>query len=149
MVNSGDYADAAIDAKPESVAEYARYASNSRGWDLADSDGYGTPSAEAIEWLKQVQCELGRRNGDDRAVPAIAFQHIPPQEFYDCLREVPPYTPKAVEGARTFAGRCFVLDPDVCKPGSTRRGDRLRRRERRRSAGSARSRRIFRPVLRT
>lgn len=118
MVNSGDYAEADTDAKPESVAEYARYASNSRGWDLADSDGYGTPSPEAIEWLKQVQRELGRRNGDDRAVPAIAFQHIPPQEFYDCLREVPPYTPKAVEGARTFAGRCFVLDSDVCKPGS-------------------------------
>lgn len=144
MVNSGDYADNAFDGdrsfsndcehagntgKPgntvgntaggrESLTSYAKYASNSRGWDLADSDGYGTPSPEAIEWLKQVQRELGERNGDGSAVPAIAFQHIPPQEFYDCLREVPAYTPNAVEGARTFAGHCYVLDRDVCRPGS-------------------------------
>ena len=98
MVNSGDYADTA-DAGDgngrQSVTEYAKYAANSRGWDLADSDGYGTPSPEAVEWLKRVQRELGRRNGDGQAVPAIAFQHIPPQEFYDCLREVPAYTPNA------------------------------------------------------
>ena len=144
MVNSGDYADNAFDGnrsisndcehagntgKPgntvgntaggrESLTSYAKYASNSRGWDLADSDGYGTPSPEALEWLKQVQRELGERNGDGSAVPAIAFQHIPPQEFYDCLREVPAYTPNAVEGARTFAGHCYVLDRDVCRPGS-------------------------------
>lgn len=144
LVNSGDYADNAFDGdrsfsndcehagntgKPgntvgntaggrESLTSYAKYASNSRGWDLADSDGYGTPSPEAIEWLKQVQRELGKRNGDGSAVPAIAFQHIPPQEFYDCLREVPAYTPNAVEGARTFAGHCYVLDRDVCRPGS-------------------------------
>ena len=121
MVNSGDYADTA-DAGDgngrQSVTEYAKYAANSRGWDLADSDGYGTPSPEAVEWLKDVQRELGRRNGDGQAVPAIAFQHIPPQEFYDCLREVPAYTPNAVEGARTFAGHCYVLDRDVCRPGS-------------------------------
>ena len=75
MVNSGDYADNAFDGdrsisndcehagntgKPgntvgntaggrESLTSYAKYASNSRGWDLADSDGYGTPSPEAIE----------------------------------------------------------------------------------------------------
>ena len=121
MVNSGDYADTA-DAGDgngrQSVTEYAKYAANSRGWDLADSDGYGTPSPEAVEWLKRVQRELGRRNGDGQAVPAIAFQHIPPQEFYDCLREVPAYTPNAVEGAREFAGHCYVLDRDVCRPGS-------------------------------
>ena len=121
MVNSGDYADTA-DADDgngrQSVTEYAKYAANSRGWDLADSDGYGTPSPEAVEWLKRVQRELGRRNGDGQAVPAIAFQHIPPQEFYDCLREVPAYTPNAVEGAREFAGHCYVLDRDVCRPGS-------------------------------
>ena len=120
MVNSGDYADAVPDGGDarQSVTEYAKYAANSRGWDLADSDGYDTPSLEAIEWLKDVQRELGRRNGDGQAVPAIAFQHIPPQEFYDCLREVPAYTPNAVEGAREFAGHCYVLDRDVCRPGS-------------------------------
>ena len=95
MVNSGDYADNAFDGDRgisndcehvgdtgksgntvgnaaggrESLTSYAKYASNSRGWDLADSDGYGTPSPEAIEWLKQVQRELG---GSGDRVPAYS-----------------------------------------------------------------------------
>ena len=114
MVNSGDYAG----NPDERDAQYPLYATNPRGLDLADSDGYGTPSEEAVAWLADVQKELGARNGDGRPVPAIAFQHIPPQEFYDVLREVPSYTPNAVEGSRTFAGRCFVLDETKCRPGS-------------------------------
>lgn len=114
MVNSGDYA-----GKPEeNDAQYPAYAVNSRGLDLADSDGYGTPSPEAITWLETVQRTLGRMNGDNQPVPAIAFQHIPPQEFYDCLREVPAWTPNAVEGTRTHTGHCYVLDESVCRPGS-------------------------------
>ncbi|MBT1173737.1 metallophosphoesterase family protein [Bifidobacterium sp. MA2] len=116
MVNSGDYADRNTPAERD--AQYPLYVANPRGLDLADSDGYGTPSPEAIAWLSDVQRELGRRNGDGRPVPAIAFQHIPPQEFYDVLREVPAWTPNAVEGSRAFAGRCFVLDHDKCRPGS-------------------------------
>lgn len=114
MVDSGDYAG----APPENDAQYPQYAVNSRGLDLADSDGYGTPSPEAIAWLGSVQHALGAMNGDGMPVPAIAFQHIPPQEFYDCLREVPAWTPNAVEGARTHAGHCYVLDESVCRPGS-------------------------------
>ena len=73
MVNSGDYA-----GKPEeNDAQYPAYVVNPRGLDLADSDGYGTPSPEAIDWLGAVQSELGERNGDGKPVPAIAFQHIP------------------------------------------------------------------------
>ena len=114
MVNSGDYA-----GKPdENDAQYPRYVANSRGLDLADSDGYGTPSEQAVAWLGDVQRELAARNGDGRPVPAITFQHIPPQEFYDCLTEVPAWTPHAVEGARNYAGRCYVLNHDVCRPGS-------------------------------
>ena len=116
MVDSGDYAD--HDTPAERDAQYPLYAANPRGLDLADSDGYGTPSPEAIDWLGDVQRELGARNGDGRPVPSIAFQHIPPQEFYDCLKEVPAWTPNAVEGTRTFAGRCYVLDQDRCRPGS-------------------------------
>ena len=114
MVDSGDYAG----KPPEHDVQYPEYAVNSRGLDLADSDGYGTPSPEAIAWLGSVQRELGAMNGDGRPVPSIAFQHIPPQEFYDCLREVPAWTPNAVEGARTHAGHCYVLDESVCRPGS-------------------------------
>ncbi|MBW3093061.1 metallophosphoesterase family protein [Bifidobacterium sp. 82T10] len=114
LINSGDYA-----GKPEeNDAQYPRYVANSRGLDLADSDGYGTPSDEAVAWLGDVQRELAERNGDGKPVPTIAFQHIPPQEFYDCLKEVPAWTPNAVEGARNYAGHCYVLNHEVCRPGS-------------------------------
>lgn len=116
MVNSGDYADK--DTPAERDAQYPLYAANPRGLDLADADGYGTPSDEAIAWLERAPRELGEANGDGRPVPSIAFQHIPPQEFYDCLKEVPAWTPNAVEGARTHAGHCYVLDHDKCRPGS-------------------------------
>ena len=47
MVNSGDYA-----GKPEeNDAQYPAYVVNPRGLDLADADGYGTPTPKAIEWL--------------------------------------------------------------------------------------------------
>lgn len=96
----------------------AAYQTDSRGLDLADSDGYGTPTPEAIAWLGSVQHTLGECNGDGRPVPSIVFQHIPPQEFYDCLKEVPAWTPNAVEGSRTHAGHCYALDTTVCRPGS-------------------------------
>ena len=124
MVNSGDYAterlspDDTVFGEPSSHLAPAEYARDPRGLDLADSDGYGTPTPQALAWLGDVQRSLAERNGDGRPVPAIAFQHIPPQEFYQCLKEVPPLTPNAVEGARTFAGRCYVLDRSVCRPGS-------------------------------
>lgn len=129
MVNSGDYATEdpspadTVDGEPSAhlKSEHptpSQYAANPRGLDLADSDGYGTPTPAALAWLGDVQRTLASRNGDGRPVPAIAFQHIPPQEFYRCLKEVPPFTPNAVEGARTFAGRCYVLDRSVCRPGS-------------------------------
>ena len=114
MVNSGDYA-----GKPEeNDARYPAYVVNPRGLGLAGADGHGALPPKAIEWLGSVQTELGERNGDGKPVPAIAFQHIPPQEFYDCLKEVPAWTPNAVEGARTHAGRCYVLNHEVCRPGS-------------------------------
>lgn len=130
MVNSGDYADDGQDdaedddypnrhAHPEhtSAAEQAQYMVNARGLDLADSAGYGLPSDVALEWLEQVQHTLQEMNGNEQPVPSIAFQHIAPQDFYECLKEVPAYTPNAVEGARAFAGRCYVLNPEVCYPG--------------------------------
>lgn len=101
-----------------SMASYIDYTANPHAWDLADSDGYGTPTQQAIDWLGTVQRELGARNGDGEPVPAIVFQHIPPQEFYDCLKEVPMWTPNAVEGTRRYAGRCYMLRTDICRPGS-------------------------------
>ncbi|PJM73900.1 serine/threonine protein phosphatase [Bifidobacterium primatium] len=132
MVNSGDYAGeaGAEDGEPGPYVEndetareqhpitFSLYANHSRAIDLADSAGYGSPSPEALQWLGDVQRHLGERNGDGQPVPAIAFQHIPPQEFYQCLREVPAWTPYAVEGARAFAGKCYLLDESKCRPGS-------------------------------
>lgn len=116
LINSGDYAD--HDTPRERDAQYPLYATNPRGLDLADSDGYGTPSPEAVQWLADSQRAMVEANGDDRPVPTIAFQHIPPQEFYDALTEVPAWTPNAVEGTRTHAGHCYVLNRDLCRPGS-------------------------------
>lgn len=132
LLNSGDYADAddaddAESAKSDtgdagdtngSVASYIDYTANPHAWDLADSDGYGTPTQQAVDWLGSVQRELGERNGDGNPVPAIVFQHIPPQEFYDCLKEVPMWTPNAVEGTRGHAGHCYTLRTEICRPGS-------------------------------
>lgn len=114
MVNSGDYAG----ESETKNGTYPAYAVNARGLDLADSDGYGTPSAEALAWLTSVQKELGEKNGDAKPVPSIVFQHIPPQEFYECLKEVPAYTPNAVEGTRTHAGHCYVINEEICRPGA-------------------------------
>ena len=123
MVNSGDYAldGDASRAVPSTgpVSSGAHPVVQGRGLDLVDSDGYGVPSAAAIGWLADAEHELSARNGDGMSVPAIAFQHIPTQEFYDCLCEVPWWTMNAVEGTRAFSGRCFLLDETVCRPGST------------------------------
>ncbi|MBT1167169.1 metallophosphoesterase family protein [Bifidobacterium simiarum] len=131
MVNSGDYAGDGGDEDGEPgpylntedqerkhPITFSLYSQHARTIDLADSSGYGTPSPEAIAWLGDVQRHLGESNGDGKPVPAIAFQHIPPQEFYQCLREVPAWTPYAVEGTRTFAGKCYLLDESKCRPGS-------------------------------
>ena len=132
MVNSGDYAgevggedgepgpyvETDEQAKAKHPITFSLYSQHSRAIDLADSAGYGSPSDQALRWLGDVQRHLGERNGDGLPVPAIAFQHIPPQEFYQCLREVPAWTPYAVEGARAFAGKCYLLDESKCRPGS-------------------------------
>ena len=69
MVNSGDYA-----GKPEeNDAQYPAYVVNPRGLDLADSDGYGTPSPEAIDWLGAVQSELGERKNS--TIASKRFPH--------------------------------------------------------------------------
>lgn len=87
-----------------------------------DAGGYGAPSDTAVQWLPEAQKQLrGMRQslgGRDAAVPSIAFQHIPPQQIYRCLRRASAFTPHAVEGSGPFAGSYFVPDPDVCRPGT-------------------------------
>ena len=112
LVDSGDYAD-----------QHTQHADGQRvrrvpKLDIADSDGYGTPSPQAVAWLGDVERDLGASNGDGKPVPSIVFQHIAPVEFYDCLSQVPVWTPNAVEGTRSRIGRYYVLNQAVCRPGS-------------------------------
>lgn len=120
LVDSGDYEESRSAAEESGDAEgdARRHGLGRHRLDLADASGYGAPSPTAVRWLFDAQRILRAGNGDGRPVPVMAFQHIPPQEFYDCLRAVPFWTPNAVEGHGPFAGRCFALDTDVCRPGS-------------------------------
>ncbi|MFT8593440.1 MAG: metallophosphoesterase family protein [Bifidobacterium sp.] len=83
--------------------------------DFEPGGGYGAPSANAIEWLGR---SVGHEQKDGAAIPSIVFQHIPPEEFYQCLKRVSPFTPHAVEGYRRFSDSCYVINREVCRPGS-------------------------------
>jgi hypothetical protein len=84
--------------------------------DYAETGGYGCASSRALAWLETLQQKLSR--GQSETVPSIAFQHIPVPEYYRCLRKVSAFTPHALEGHRRFSDACWVLDPQVCWPGS-------------------------------
>ncbi|MDY4678346.1 metallophosphoesterase [Bifidobacterium tsurumiense] len=110
LVNSGDYESLSTPSisQPDS--------STTTHMDLEDAESYGNPTSQAVAWLESVQYALRRMNGG-KSVPSIAFQHIPPQEFYDCLTEVPTWTPHAVDGSGPFSGHSFVLNQDALKSG--------------------------------
>lgn len=83
--------------------------------DFEPGGGYGAPSETAIRWLKDAEdavSEPGMRT------PSIVFQHIPTHEFYQCLKKTSPFTPYAVEGYRAFSDSCYVINPEICRPGS-------------------------------
>lgn len=84
--------------------------------DFEPGGGYGSPSDAAIEWLASAEDAV---SGTGPRVPSIVFQHIPPQDFYQCLKKVSPFTPHAVEGYRAFSDSCYVINPEICRPGST------------------------------
>ncbi|KFJ02457.1 metallophosphoesterase family protein [Bifidobacterium subtile] len=84
--------------------------------DFEPGGGYGSPSDAAVEWLARAEDAV---SGTGSRVPSIVFQHIPPQDFYQCLKKVSPFTPHAVEGYRAFSDSCYVVNPEICRPGST------------------------------
>lgn len=136
MVNSGDYADTA-DAGDgngrQSVTEYAKYAANSRGWDLADSDGYGTLAgsrrmAEARA-TRVGQAQWRRAGGTGDRLPAHSAAGI--------LR-LPARSARLHaerRGGRARIRRTLLCARPRCVPTrfAAGRGDWLRRRERGRS----------------
>lgn len=78
--------------------------------DYARGGGYGTPSQDALDFLRVVPRVMGAKS--------IVFQHIPLPQFYDLLREVPPTTAYAVQGYRTYDGATYLLDESRTLPGS-------------------------------
>lgn len=84
--------------------------------DFAPQGGYGSPSAQAIEWLSNVEEAISAQSDTD-SVPSLVFQHIPVPEYYRCLNKVSPFTWHAVEGYRAFSDACYTLNQEVCRPG--------------------------------
>lgn len=83
--------------------------------DFDPAGGYGAPSARAVDWLHRAKRGMTAAGAP---LPTIAFQHIPPQEIYDCLSVASRFTPYAIRGYRAFSDRCFVVNRLVCRPGS-------------------------------
>ena len=78
--------------------------------DYARAGGYGSPSAQALDFLAAAPDLLGNRS--------IVFQHMPIPQFYDLLKPVPATTAYAVQGYRSFDSRCYILDESRTCPGS-------------------------------
>lgn len=50
-----------------------------------------------------------KRDSFGKTVPALAFQHIPPADIYDCLEKAEKGTKGAFQGANSFAGNFYTL----------------------------------------
>ena len=77
--------------------------------DYARSGGYGSPSADAVDFIARSRGLLG--------APSMVFQHMAVPQYYGLLREVPSTADGAIEGYRAFAGRHYVLDSSLTLPG--------------------------------
>lgn len=63
-----------------------------------------------LEWYKNTRDRLKEENGD--YVPSVVFQHIPVNEIYELLKEVPKGTPNSAQGYREWDGKFFSMDPE-------------------------------------
>lgn len=73
----------------------------------ADGKGYAPVDREQIKWYRQRREELKKETGN--YLPSLVFQHIPVQEFYEVLRQVPRGTKGAVEAYGIRENQFFVL----------------------------------------
>lgn len=64
---------------------------------------------ELIDKYIAKRDELAEKNGS--FIPALAFQHIPPADIYDCFVKVKKGTYKALQGAGKFADSYYRLPP--------------------------------------
>ncbi len=63
-----------------------------------------------LEWYKNTRDKLKEENGD--YVPSVVFQHIPVNEIYELLMEVPKGTPNSARGYREWDGKYFAVNPE-------------------------------------
>lgn len=66
-----------------------------------------------LEWYKNTRDRLKEENGD--YVPSVVFQHIPVNEIYELLMEVPKGTPNSAQGYRQWDGKFFTVNPEMVK----------------------------------
>ncbi len=64
-----------------------------------------------LEWYKNTRDRLKEENGD--YVPSVVFQHIPVNEIYELLIEVPKGTPNSARGYREWEGKYFSVNPQM------------------------------------
>lgn len=63
--------------------------------------GYSYALPEQVQWYVRTSKQLQRANGG-KAVPSIAFQHIPPVQIYQALQEIPVWIPGAVKHEKRY-----------------------------------------------
>lgn len=63
-----------------------------------------------LEWYKNTRDRLKEENGE--YVPSVVFQHIPVNEIYELLMEVPKGTPNSAQGYREWDGKFFAMNPE-------------------------------------
>lgn len=63
-----------------------------------------------LEWYRNTRDKLKEENGD--YVPSVVFQHIPVNEIYELLMEVPKGTPNSAQGYREWDGKFFSMNPE-------------------------------------
>ena len=63
-----------------------------------------------LEWYRNTRDRLKEENGD--YVPSVVFQHIPVNEIYELLMEVPKGTPNSAQGYREWDGKFFSMNPE-------------------------------------
>lgn len=63
-----------------------------------------------LEWYRNKRESLKDDNGN--YIPSVVFQHIPVNEIYELLMEVPKGTPNSAQGFREWEGKYFAMNPE-------------------------------------
>ncbi len=77
----------------------------------AKGGGYEPFDTDIINWYKKTRDELKAETGD--YVPSIVFQHIPMDEYYKVLKQVPKRTKGATRAFRTHKNEYYIVG-DTC-----------------------------------